>query len=228
MRGRRTRHATARGPLRAHRRARRRAQRLPTGQRADAAGQRARARATVPVSADLFAVLSASQRLAERTGGAFDVTQRRADAVVARRAAAQRAAGAAHGSRLRAGRRIPASARSMPRAHRARCASGHVARCRRHRQRLRGRRSPRRARGARGLPRALAALGGDIAVGDTPPGPSRLVGRDRTAARRGRARARAAGADARRGVDRGRRRAVDDRRRRRATRTSSIHVPDGR
>jgi FAD:protein FMN transferase len=124
--------------------------------------------APVPVSPDLLAVLTESQRIAERTGGAFDVTcgaltrlwrgaRRLGELPSPERVEAAREAGgyrflsideAAQTVRvLRPGLRLDVG--GIAKGYAVDAALEVLRR--------------------RGLPRALAALGGDIAVGDAPP-----------------------------------------------------------
>lgn len=125
----------------------------------------------VPVSADLFTVLASAQHLADRTGGAFDVTcgaltrlwrgaRRLSELPTPERVEEARAAGGYRFMRLNEAARTVELTRPAMRLDVGGIAKGYavdamLAALRTH-----------------GQTRALAALGGDIGVGDAPPGAS--------------------------------------------------------
>jgi FAD:protein FMN transferase len=123
----------------------------------------------VAVSADLLDVLVVSQRLAERTAGAFDVTcgaltrlwrgARRLNELPSReRIEAARLAGGYRAMAIDEAARTVTLARPGVRLDVGGIAKGYAVD------------AALEALRARGLSRALAALGGDVAVGDAPPG----------------------------------------------------------
>ena len=130
---------------------------------------RAAAGQPVPVSADLFAILEASERLAGASGGAFDVTAgrlthlwRRARRLGAWPEAARvddaRAAGGHALVALDAARRTATLARAGVEIDPGGIAKGYAAD------------AALAVLRERGLPSALVAIGGDVAAGDPPPG----------------------------------------------------------
>ncbi len=123
----------------------------------------------VPVSADLLAVLAASEALAQRTGGAFDVTAgrlthlwRRARRLSAwpeaARVVAARAAGGYAKVRLDPRRRTATLAEAGIEIDTGGIAKGYAAD------------EALRVLRGEGIHAALVAIGGDIAAGDPPPG----------------------------------------------------------
>ena len=134
-----------------------------------AALSRAAAGVPVPVSEDLFAVLAASDALARRTGGAFDITAGRLTHLWRRarrlnawpepdRVAAARAAGGFTKVRLDSRRRTVTLAEAGIEIDAGGIAKGYAAEEALHVLR------------AHGAGAALVAIGGDIAAGDPPPG----------------------------------------------------------
>jgi thiamine biosynthesis lipoprotein len=134
-----------------------------------AALARAAAGVPVPISDDLFAILEASQALAHRTGGAFDVTAGRLTRLWRRarrlnawpdaaRVAEARAAGGVATVRLDPRRRTATLARTGIEIDAGGIAKGYAAD-----EALRVLRD-------RGFGAALVAIAGDLAAGDPPPG----------------------------------------------------------
>lgn len=122
----------------------------------------------VPVSADLLAVLAASQQLAERTAGAFDVTsgaltrlwrgaRRLGELPAAARIEEARASSGYQFLRLDASARTAELTRPGMRLDVGGIAKGYAVD------------AALAALRAHGLPASLVALGGDIGVGDAPP-----------------------------------------------------------
>jgi FAD:protein FMN transferase len=134
-----------------------------------AALSRASAGVPVPVSEDLFAVLAASDALARRTGGAFDITAGRLTHLWRRarrlnawpeadRVASARAAGGFAKVRLDPRRRTVTLAETGIEIDAGGIAKGYAAE------------EALRVLRANGAGAALVAIGGDIAAGDPPPG----------------------------------------------------------
>ena len=137
----------------------------------------------MPVSEDLFAVLAASDALARRTGGAFDITAGRLTHLWRRarrlnawpepdRVAAARAAGGFAKVRLDPRRRTVTLAEAGIEIDAGGIAKGYAAE------------EALRVLRAHGAGAALVAIGGDIAAGDPPPGQPALDGGDSRARRR--------------------------------------------
>ena len=134
-----------------------------------AALSRAPAGVPVPVSEDLFAVLAASDAVARRTGGAFDITAGRLTHLWRRarrlnawpeadRVAAARAAGGFAKVRLDPRRRTVTLAEAGIEIDAGGIAKGYAAE------------EALRVLRANGAGAALVAIGGDIVAGDPPPG----------------------------------------------------------
>jgi thiamine biosynthesis lipoprotein len=134
-----------------------------------AALSRAAAGVPVPVSQDLFAVLAASDALARRTGGAFDITAGRLTHLWRRarrlnawpeadRVAAARAGGGYAKVRLDPRRRTVMLAEAGIEIDAGGIAKGYAAE------------EALRVLRAHGAGASLVAIGGDIAAGDPPPG----------------------------------------------------------